>query len=148
MNRRNFFKTVAGFIAGVCAACVPKTKAKLRDYDAHLVLGDDFDEVDLFDSEEAPWDKLGCKDCFRECGQWDICMATLRKRVKENDAKKEAKRYVKATVEYNKQFWRFYINGKEVDSKRAVDELETLHFPFRGAKKRDVCTMKSPKIFI
>ena len=119
MNRRNFFKTVTGFVAGVfvapkakakdklmcggqngtlCPRCkfnmdkilaVPKAKENLRDFDAHLVLGDDFDEVDLMVTKENPWDKLGCKDCFRGCGQWDICMATLRKRVEENDTKKE-----------------------------------------------------------
>lgn len=47
MNRRNFFKVVTGFVAGVFAMCAPKGKSKLRDYDAHLVLGDDFDERDL-----------------------------------------------------------------------------------------------------
>lgn len=30
---------------------------------------------------ENSWNDLGCKDCFRGCGQWDICMATLRKRL-------------------------------------------------------------------
>lgn len=27
MNRRSFFKTVTGFVAGVCVACVPKAKS-------------------------------------------------------------------------------------------------------------------------
>jgi hypothetical protein len=115
MNRRNFFKTVTGFVAGVYAACVPKAKAdvmvfpteekardfsdkrlrpKLRDFDVHFVLGDDFDEADLL------------------------------------EPKKES-------------VWRFYVNGKEVDSKRAVDELGALHFPFPGAGRGDVCIRKS-----
>lgn len=32
MNRRNFFKTVTGFVAGVCAAFVPKAKAEEWTY--------------------------------------------------------------------------------------------------------------------
>lgn len=94
MNRRGFFKTVTAFAAGVCAAFVPKAKANLRDFDAHLILGDDFDEVDLMtdtlsDKEisrmcntiENPREKLVCKDCYRECRHWDECIAFLRKRV-------------------------------------------------------------------
>lgn len=29
MKRRDFFKATAGFVAGICAACVPKTKADI-----------------------------------------------------------------------------------------------------------------------
>ncbi len=42
--------------------------------------------------------------------------------------------------------WKFYINGKEIDSSRAVDELGALCWPFQGAKEGDLCTAKSPKV--
>ena len=42
--------------------------------------------------------------------------------------------------------WKFYVNGKEVDSGRAVDKLGALHWPFQGAKEGDLCTAKSPKV--
>jgi hypothetical protein len=78
MNRRNFFKTVTGFIAGVCAACVPKAKAKLRDFDAHLVLGDDFDEVDLLETKTHPscyghFRSYGVLDCSVDCEFTEEC---------------------------------------------------------------------------
>lgn len=43
-------------------------------------------------------------------------------------------------------YWRFYINNKEVDSSRAFNEDGCLRWPFDGAKKGDVCMVKSPKI--
>ena len=77
MNRRNFFKLVTGFVAGIFATSVEgKKKTKLRDFDAHLVLGDDFDEYDLTIGE-----KLGCKDCFEECSRFDDCLAELKHRM-------------------------------------------------------------------
>lgn len=42
--------------------------------------------------------------------------------------------------------WRFYINGKEVDSSRVVDENGVLHWPFQGSKQGDICIAKSPKL--
>ncbi len=42
--------------------------------------------------------------------------------------------------------WRFYINGKEVDVSRAVDEYGALRWPFQGTKKGDLCTAKSPTL--
>ena len=47
MNRRSFFKVVTGFVVGIVTVGSAKEKPKLRDFDAHLVLGDDFDEKDL-----------------------------------------------------------------------------------------------------
>ncbi len=38
-----------------------------------------------------------------------------------------------------KNVWKYYINGKEVDSSRAVDRNGWLRFPFQGAKKGDMC---------
>lgn len=82
MNRRSFFKTITGFAAGVVAAFAPsKAKAKMTLREWHKSTPMRFviqDERDLF--EEAPWDKLGCKSCFKDCGQWDDCKATLRRR--------------------------------------------------------------------
>lgn len=44
MNRRSFFKTVTGFVAGVYATCVPKAK------------------VEEWDFEVAPYDGRGNSD--------------------------------------------------------------------------------------
>ena len=62
--------------------------------------------------------------------------------------KKAKNELVAAQKKVEDNCWKFYINGKEIDSSRAVDELSVLHFPFQGAKKGDLCTFKSPKIFV
>ena len=54
MNRRGFFKVVTGFVAGIFAGSVEgKKHPSLRDFDAHYVLGDDFDEYDLTTGEKS-----------------------------------------------------------------------------------------------
>ncbi len=44
--------------------------------------------------------------------------------------------------------WKFYINGKEIDSDRAINKNGGMTWPFQGAKKGDFCTAKSPTIEI
>lgn len=44
--------------------------------------------------------------------------------------------------------WRFYINGKEIDSSRAVNEHGGISWPFQGAIKGDLCIAKSPTVEI
>ena len=74
MNRRSFFKTVTGVIAGIftlpslakekpklTVAMLQEANEKLRGSDTHLVLGDDFDEVDLFEPETYNWINKGCR---------------------------------------------------------------------------------------
>lgn len=47
---------------------------------------------------------------------------------------------------FSSSVWKFYINGKEIESDRAVDERGTLCWPFRGSRKGDLCTAKSPVV--
>lgn len=94
MKRRDFIKAVTGLVAGMYAALVPIAKAKrsptkvvpempiwyrdwLKDWE-DLRLG----EADYFwtETKTPPWEKLGCKDCFRECSHWDECMLILQER--------------------------------------------------------------------
>lgn len=104
MNRRNFFRTVTGFIAGICAAAVPKAKA----------------------TEPAPESTVGTEGGLKDSPRTNVKIAT----------------------EENPSEWKFYINNEEVDSSRVVDRNGALRWPFKGAKKGDVCTVKNLKIFI
>ncbi len=90
MNRRNFLKTVTGFVAGVFIS----TAKSSEKYDWKFVVAPyngkgnsdgieiygTKEEIKEWDYSETAWNNLGCKNCFRGCGQWDDCMATLRKR--------------------------------------------------------------------
>ena len=96
MNRRNFLKSVTGFVAGVVAAFVPKAKA------------DDEVGKTLFTVSNTIPDKLFERRSDVVC--------------------------------------KFYINGEEVDVNRVVDEYGALHWPFKGAKKGDLCEVRSPAL--
>lgn len=72
MKRRDFFKIVTGFVAGIFA-----TSAKSKYSCSASMSGHPSAE-----SSVGPnWNALGCKDCFRECGQFDDCKADIKKRV-------------------------------------------------------------------
>ena len=120
MKRRDFFKAVTGFVAGIFASSVEgKKKTKLRDFDAHLVLGDDFDEYDLTIGE-----RLGCKDCFVGCEHFDECLAELKKRVAVYDA--EPKEWINVRT--------YGANDDTKKIQEAIDPAakdggEIVHFP-------------------
>jgi len=76
MNRRSFFSLIAGAIGGVIAAFAPIREKRSSSLSVTI--------------KETPWDKLGCKNCFRGCGQWDECMTTLRKRVEKRSGTEES----------------------------------------------------------
>ena len=66
MNRRNFLKSI-----GKICAVLPFVGSSSAVAQSGASEG----------APKASWDKLGCKDCFRDCGQFDICEATLKKKV-------------------------------------------------------------------
>lgn len=114
MNRRNFFKVVTGFVAGVL---IPKAKAK---------------------------DKLMCGGqngtlCPR-------CKFNYKTRLEFNSG--ELSSELQSQIDAGKDRWRFYINGKEIDSSRAVDKSGCLHWPFKGAKHGEICTAQTPTIIM
>lgn len=88
MNRRSFFKTLAGLVVGILFMSKIEEKPKLKD-------------------------KLAVKERHSQ-----------------------------------DNYWKFYINGEEIDGNRAVDEHGALHWPFQGSKKGDLCTAKSPEIYV
>jgi len=67
MKRRDFFKVITEFVVGVWALFVPRAKGE--------------DEYFWIETKTLPWERLGCKDCFKECRHWDECMDLLGKRV-------------------------------------------------------------------
>ncbi len=111
MNRRNFFKTVTGFVAGIFAAALPSKAKNIFTYKE--IIGKDIP-------------------------------GTLSKRSGTRLATKEDIEALKrGDCKYG---WKFYINDKEVDGSRAVDEFGCLRFPFEGAKHRDMCKAQSPNL--
>ena len=60
------------------------------------------------------------------------------------DPNAEGRIVISDMLEPRDNTYRFYINDKEVDSSRALDEYGSIRFPIEGAKKGDVCKMTSP----
>ncbi len=53
--------------------------------------------------------------------------------------------YPFVSVEFN---WKFYINGKEVDSGEAIGLDGSISWPFQGSQEGDLCMAESPFIKI
>lgn len=85
MKRRDFFKTVTGFVAGVCAFFVPKSKKSIADEEYFWIetktVQPSSSSLSNTISGEIPWKSLGCVDCYRECHHFDKCKTILVKRV-------------------------------------------------------------------
>jgi len=89
MNRRSFFKAVTGFVAGMVAAFVPsKTIGKIKPASAGIDPNSEWakqkpltiNELVRFEERNNyPWDKLGCKDCYKECKHFDDCLNILER---------------------------------------------------------------------
>ncbi len=153
MNRRNFLKSIGKVVAGCvvlpmagktgASEAKPQlTVAKLMEAKKALdATIDNLDEFDLFTGYRTKKPSVHCEICDEDCPHFLQC----------HDS-----RYVDYPAYIIKEdgliekipYWKFYINGKEIDSNRAIDENGCLSLPFQGAKKRDVCTAKSPKIFL
>lgn len=125
MNRRNFFKAVTGFVAGVFATSVKgRTIRKPKS------------------GPPGPTTTtMGYTDMFQN--SWDKARKETTEEFMERLRIEAAEKAANPPIVINNDDWTFYINGKEVDNKRAIDELGALYFPFQGAKKEDVCAIKS-----
>lgn len=135
MNRRNFFKTVTGFVAGVFALVVPKAVGSKRSGTKFIYntrcncpeqrLIQNGDRVIVVCPNHEPY-FLYPDDEIAEIYSY---------RTGEKISSPEAT-----------GGWKFYINNKEIDSSRAVNENGCLHWPFQGSEIGDLCEVKSPSL--
>lgn len=81
MNRRNFFKVVTGFVAGIFASSA-KSKAIYKS-------GPPGPTIIPEECLEPPWGKLGCKDCYsyKGCSHFNECLDILKKQIEAYDKK-------------------------------------------------------------
>ncbi len=143
MNRRSFFKMLTGFAGGVFAVFVPKAKA---DKPVRIVQSM---KAVILDSDAVI--KMEVPDTEFICNARCNC---LRQYLREVDGRvmvsceHHPPYYINEDGTNSDCVWKFYINGEEVDSSRAVNENGGITWPFQGAKKGDLCMAKSPMLSI
>ncbi len=151
MNRRSFFKILTGFAAGIVAAFAP-SKAK------ELTVADIAKARDILKANERTGDILvpANPDALREWHKstpMDFVIQDERDLLKpahyeDCSPVKRSGQWTHIAGTYSDNTWKFYVNGEEVDSSRAVDENGGITWPFQGAKKGDLCMAKSPMLSI